>query len=72
VEQVEEGTHEAPTVETAPTDPLLVLASVSTVGQMEAGASEMSAENVAVGQASAPVLPTLATTGQTIPEEALL
>jgi hypothetical protein len=42
------------------------------MGRAEAGAFEASVENVAVGQVSVPMPPTLAATGWTVLEEVLL
>jgi hypothetical protein len=50
-------------VETAQTEPSPVPLSSSMTGRIEAGASDMSVENLAVGQASMPVSSTSSATG---------
>jgi hypothetical protein len=70
--RTEEGALEVPTVETVQTEPLPMPTFVSAMGRAEAGAFEASVENVAVGQVSVPMPPTLAATGWTVLEEVLL
>jgi hypothetical protein len=63
VGRTEGDTLEASMVETAQTEPSPVPLSLSMTGRTEAGASDMSVENLAVGQASMPVSSTSSATG---------